>query len=84
MLRELYESLKREISNFSSLNLPKFPGKKWFGNMDEEFLSERKRDLSIFFAALSKCKVAMQSKTIKELLSESREAADEEFALWGI
>ncbi|EAR94435.2 PX-SNX-like domain protein (macronuclear) [Tetrahymena thermophila SB210] len=81
MLRELYHSLKKEISDFSSLNLPKFPGKKWFGNTDEKFLSERKRDLQIFFSALSKCKVAMQSKTVQELITESRELADEEFRL---
>jgi len=45
-LKELHESLKKEAN---SINFPKFPPKKLFGNLDEKFLNERKIKLQHYF-----------------------------------
>ncbi len=45
-LKDLHESLKKEAN---SINFPKFPPKKLFGNLDEKFLNERKIKLQHYF-----------------------------------
>lgn len=45
-LKELHESLRKEAN---SINFPKFPPKKLFGNLDEKFLNERKIKLQHYF-----------------------------------
>jgi len=81
MLREFYVSLKTEIPTLKELHLPKFPTKKWFSNTDSSFLKRRCLKLSAFFQGLSSYEIIMNSKTMQEFISESRDAADEEFVL---
>jgi hypothetical protein len=45
-LKDLHETLKKEAN---SINFPKFPPKKLFGNLDEKFLNERKIKLQHYF-----------------------------------
>lgn len=45
-LKDFHESLKKDAN---SINFPKFPPKKLFGNLDEKFLNERKIKLQHYF-----------------------------------
>lgn len=45
-LKELHETFKKEAN---SINYPKFPGKKYFGNTDEKFLNQRQTALEHYF-----------------------------------
>jgi len=45
-LKDLHEALRKEAN---SINFPKFPPKKLFGNLDEKFLNERKIKLQHYF-----------------------------------
>ena len=45
-LKDLHESLRKDAN---SINFPKFPPKKLFGNLDEKFLNERKIKLQHYF-----------------------------------
>lgn len=45
-LKDLHEILKKEAN---SINFPKFPPKKFFGNTDEKFLNQRQTALEHYF-----------------------------------
>ena len=45
-LKDLHESFKKEAN---SINFPKFPPKKFFGNSDEKFLNQRMTALEHYF-----------------------------------
>jgi hypothetical protein len=48
-LKDLHDVMKKEAS---SINFPKFPPKKFFGNTDEKFLNKRQTDLQHYFNAI--------------------------------
>jgi DNA-binding Lrp family transcriptional regulator len=45
-LKDLHEILRKEAN---SINFPKFPPKKYFGNTDEKFLNQRQTALEHYF-----------------------------------
>jgi hypothetical protein len=47
--KDLHEVFKKEAN---SLNYPKFPPKKYFGNTDEKFLNQRQTALEHYFNAI--------------------------------
>lgn len=48
-LKDLHEAMRKEAN---SINFPKFPPKKLFGNLDEKFLNERKIKLQHYFSTI--------------------------------
>lgn len=62
-LKDLHESLKKEAN---SINFPKFPPKKLFGNLDEKFLNERKIKLQHYFNTILGSKDFSQLKTLNK------------------
>lgn len=60
-LKDLHESFKKEAD---SLNFPKFPPKKLFGNMEEKFLLERKIKLQHYFNTILGSKDFSQLKSL--------------------
>jgi len=55
-IRDRYSSMrdywKNMVNEHDDAVPPNFPGKKWFGNTDEEFIKQRRIDLEHFFNSL--------------------------------
>ena len=62
-LKDLHEALKKEAN---SINFPKFPPKKLFGNLDEKFLNERKIKLQHYFNTILGSKDFSQLKSLNK------------------
>jgi hypothetical protein len=48
-LLNLHNSLEKEAN---SKNFPKFPPKKYFGNLNEDFIIKRQKDLNVYFKTI--------------------------------
>jgi hypothetical protein len=66
-LKELHDAFRKEAD---SLNFPKFPPKKMFGNLEEKFLSERKIKLQHYFNTILGSKDFSKLKTLKIWIDE--------------
>jgi hypothetical protein len=69
-LKDLHDVLKKEAN---SINFPKFPPKKFFGNTDEKFLNKRQTDLQHYFNAILGSKEFSQLPSVKTWVSKSLE-----------
>lgn len=66
-LKDLHEGFKKEAN---SLNFPKFPPKKLWGNTEEKFLAERKIKLQHYFNTILGSKDFMQLKTLNRWIND--------------
>ena len=66
-LKDLHEAFKKEAN---SLNFPKFPPKKLFGNLDEKFLLERKIKLQHYFNTILGSKDFSKLKTLNKWIED--------------
>ena len=81
-LKDFHENLKKEAT---SLNLPKFPPKKYFGNTDEKFLNQRMTALEYYFNTIliSKdlSKLSSVKKWIESLIKKYDKSSNQEKVL---
>ena len=66
-LKDLHEAFKKEAN---SLNFPKFPPKKLFGNLDDKFLLERKIKLQHYFNTILGSKDFSKLKTLNKWIED--------------
>ena len=66
-LRKLHESLKKETN---SINYPKFPDKKYFGNTEDKFLNRRFAELQSYFNTVLGSKDFSQLPTLKTWIKD--------------
>ncbi|CAD8147766.1 unnamed protein product [Paramecium pentaurelia] len=69
----LLKALDDRLSKNFKLKVKKFPESKFFGNLEQEFISRRAKQLNIYLKSL--IKYCNQEKTIQKFLKESQEAA---------
>ncbi|CAD8054637.1 unnamed protein product [Paramecium primaurelia] len=69
----LLKALDDRLSKNFKLKVQKFPESKVFGNLEQEFISRRAKQLNIYLKSL--IKYCNQEKTIQNFLKESQEAA---------
>jgi hypothetical protein len=53
--------------------MPEFPGKKWFGNLSDEFIKERMIAIERFMNAAFRNIVVQKSKVYRDFLNQSKE-----------
>ncbi|CAD8202109.1 unnamed protein product [Paramecium octaurelia] len=69
----LLESLSSKLSKNLKSNLPKFPEKRLFGNLDNDFIEKRGKQLESYLKALFK--LGRSENTVREFVRQSQKAA---------
>lgn len=67
-LQQWQSSVKNNIEN--SAGLPNFPGKKWFGKLDREFLKRRSQEIEMFLNMFLKHPEVIKSKLVPVYFNE--------------
>lgn len=67
-MRDVSKQLEKEYAG----QMPEFPPKKWFGNMDEKFINQREKALENYFNNAISIVNLEQSLTLKEFLFKGR------------
>lgn len=68
-MRDISKQLEKEHSG----QLPDFPPKKWFGNMDEKFINQREKALENYFNNAISTVDLEKAKSLKEFLFKGKE-----------
>ncbi|CAD8211615.1 unnamed protein product [Paramecium pentaurelia] len=71
MLSELHQTLDEVIKS----QLPTFPVKRLFGNLNPDFISTRKSQLNIYLQALFKDPQVRDSKVFQDFINNSKQKA---------
>lgn len=66
-LKDLHDSFKKEAD---SMNFPKFPPKKLWGNLEEKFLSQRRIQLQHYFNTILGSKDFYNLKSLNNWINE--------------
>ncbi|CAK61689.1 unnamed protein product (macronuclear) [Paramecium tetraurelia] len=69
----LLESLSSKLSKNLKSNLPKFPEKRLFGNLDNDFIEKRGKQLDSYLKALFK--LGRSENTVREFVRQTQKAA---------
>ncbi len=60
--------MKNQLEN--SAGIPNFPGKKWFGKLDNEFLAKRGREIEMFLNMFLKHPEVVKSRLVPVYFNE--------------
>jgi hypothetical protein len=73
-MSDLHENLKKEVK----VSLPEFPPKKWFGNTDPTFISQRLKALENYLNVVLNQGGALSSPSLQHFLTSQRSSASSE------
>jgi hypothetical protein len=74
-IRNWQDNIKNELENQDAV--PNYPGKKWFGNLDPQFLAQRGHSLEIFMTTFLGHPLVKKSKLVPVYFS-NRAASEED------